>query len=259
MKALLVDGLNLIRRVYAGVPGDQDTEEHLQAAITSCSASLRRAIRNHEPTHAVCILEDGGQSWRHDLLPSYKQDRPPVPPLLSKGLPKIRGQFDQEGIKCITAPGFEADDVLATLAHKIADRDGHAVVLSTDKSMCQLVVDGIEVYDHFSGRPLDERYVQEKFKVTPAQLSTLFALTGDASLGISGVKNVGLKTAAKLIADYGDMEAILSAAKDIPGKLGENLRDCADDARLALRLMTLRTDVNVGVNLKDLRVDPVPF
>jgi len=259
VKALLVDGLNLIRRVFAGVPGDQDSEEHLQAAITSCTASLRRAIRNHEPSHAVCVLEDGGHSWRHEVLPSYKQDRPPVPPLLSKGLPRIRDHFDQEGIKCVTVPGFEADDVLATLAHKIVSRGGHAVILSTDKSMCQLVAHGIQVHDHFSDRLLDDQYIHEKFKVLPEQLATLFALAGDTSLGVPGVKNVGLKTAAKLVNDYGDMESILAAAKDIPGKLGQTLREHADDAHLAQRLMTLRTDVNIGVNLKDLRVDPIPF
>ncbi|MDH3694961.1 MAG: hypothetical protein OER96_10365, partial [Gammaproteobacteria bacterium] len=153
----------------------------------------------------------------------------------------------------------EADDVLATLAHKIVSRGGHAVILSTDKSMCQLVAHGIQVYDHFSGRSLDHRYIREKFKVAPPQLSTLFALAGDTSLGISGVKNVGLKTAAKLVAEYGDMKSILAAAKDFPGKLGQTLREHADDARLAQRLMTLRTDVNIGVNLKDLRVDPIPF
>ncbi len=259
MKALLIDGLNLIRRVYAGVPGDQNTEEHLKAAINSCLASLRRALTNHDPSHAVCVLEDGGRSWRHELLPDYKQDRPPIPPLLSKGLPDIHERFEQEGVKCLSVLGFEADDVLATLAYKIASHGGMAVILSTDKSMCQLVGDGIQVYDHFAGRYLDAQTIEEKFKVRPDQLSMVFSLAGDNSLGIHGVKNVGLKTAAKLVAEYGDLDSILSAAKDIPGKLGQNLSDCAEDARLAQRLMTLRIDVEIGINLKELRVDPIPF
>jgi 5'-3' exonuclease len=259
LRALLVDGLNLIRRVYAGVPGDQHAEEHLQAAINSCVASLRRALRDHEPSHAICVLEDGGKSWRHDLLSSYKQDRPPIPALLNDGLPRICEQFEQEGVRCISVPGFEADDVLATLAHKIAAHKGKVIVLSTDKSMCQLVSDGIQVYDHFDGRFLDEKYIQEKFKVRPDQLSIVFALAGDGSLGIRGVKNVGLKTAAKLVAKYGDLDSISSAANDIPGKLGQNLSDCAQDAHLAQCLMTLRTDVEVGINLKELRIASIPF
>lgn len=256
MRALLVDGLNLIRRVYAAVPGDEGSDAHFDSAVTSMKSSLLRAIDTHQPTHAVVIFDGSGKSWRHDAFEGYKADRKPMPSRLAEGLEDIKKHFDLIGVASIEVEGFEADDVLATLAQAIAARDGSSVILSTDKHLAQAIAPGVLVYDHFSDKRVDAAAVEKRFGVKPEQLSTLFALAGDTGVSVPGIKGIGLKTAASLVADHADLESILAAAGDIPGKLGERLADGADDARLALKVLSLKFDVAVGANLKDLRFNP---
>ena len=172
---------------------------------------------------------------------------------LAAGLGEIGARFQEDDVPIISVPGFEADDVLATVARRIAEHDGAALILSTDKSMCQLLSSRIGVYDHFANRPLDVAYVQKRFDVPPMRLPVLWGLAGVASVGFPGVPSVGPKTAARLINEYGDLEAILGAAAGMPGKLGAALRAGADSARLGQRLFTLRDDVRVGINLRQLR------
>jgi len=256
MRALLVDGLNLIRRVYAAVPGVEGSDEQFDSAVSSMKSSLLRAIDQHDPTHAVVVFDGSGRNWRHEAFPGYKADRKPMPERLAAGLEDIKKHFDLIGVASIEVDGYEADDVLATLGRGIAARGGTCVILSTDKHLAQAIGQGINVYDHFAGKRVDAASVQKRFGVRPDQLSTLFALAGDTGVSVSGVKGVGQKTAATLVSDHGDLESILAAASDIPGKLGERLVEGADDARLALNVLSLKTDIAVGVNLKDLRFNP---
>ena len=254
MRLLLVDGLNLIRRVYAAVPGEEGTPEHADAVIESSTRSLSRALDEVAPTHALCVLDAGGKSWRHALHPAYKQERPSMPGALTTLLPRIETAFEEAGVRSTRVTGFEADDVIASIAVKVAGRRGNVVILSTDKSMLMLLGEHVRVRHHFDERDLDARYVEERYAVTPAELVTFLALVGDRSHGIPGVRSVGTKTAAGLIAAHHSLEAILAAAPELPGRVGKALQSGADDARLSLRLVTLRTDVDVGVNLKDLRI-----
>jgi 5'-3' exonuclease len=254
MLALLVDGLNLVRRIYAAVPGDEDTAEHDDGVLRSCTRSIERALAGIGPSHALCAFDGAGRSWRHELLPTYKANRPPMPETLAQLLPRIREAFEADGVRCVEVPGFEADDVLASIAVRIAARGGEAVILSTDKSMLSLLRDGVRVRNHFDERELDASYVRERFGVAPDRLPSWLALVGESSQGVPGVRSVGPKTATRLIAEHGDLGAILEAAAQIPGKLGEALRAHADDARLSLTLATLRTDVAVGLNLNQCRV-----
>jgi DNA polymerase-1 len=136
----------------------------------------------------------------------------------------------------------------------IAARGGTCVILSTDKSMLTLLRAGIRVRNHFEARELDAAYVRERFGVDPQGLVTWLALVGESSQGIPGVRSVGPRTATRLVGEHGDLEAILAAAAEMPGRLGEALRAGADDARLSLRLATLRSDVPVGLNLNECRL-----
>jgi 5'-3' exonuclease len=253
MRALLVDGLNLVRRIYAAVPGEEGSPGHFEGVLRSCRASLARALNAHPSSHAICVMDDSGRGWRHELFPGYKRDRPPMPAPLARGLGEIGTRFQEAGVPVISIPGFEADDVLATVARRIAEHDGAALILSTDQSMCQLLSPRIGVYDHFANRHFDVAYVHQRFGVSPARLPVLWGLAGVSSVGFPGVPSVGLKTAARLINEHGDLEAILHAASGMPGKLGAALRAGADSARLGQRLFTLRVDVRVGLNLRQLR------
>jgi len=256
MRVLLVDGLNLVRRVYAAVPGDEGTDGHFEGALASMGSSLSRALDRYSPSHATVVFDGQGESWRRDEFPDYKKSRKPMPERLQRGLGEVRARFEKFHVTCIEVPAFEADDVIATLAHGIAKRDGAEVmILSTDKHFAQLLRPNVSIHDHFNDRSINAKYIAERYGVTADRLDSLFALAGDTGVDVPGVKGIGIKTAAKLIDEYGDLEAILAAADSVPGKNGERLREHADDARLARRLLALRTDVAVGVNLKDLRFE----
>lgn len=254
MLALLVDGLNLVRRIHAAVPGEEGSAEHDEGVLESCTRSLQRALNREEPSHALSAFEARGPTWRHELHPTYKADRPPMPGSLAALLPRIEAAFDAAGVRCVSVAGFEADDVLATVAVKIAAAGGQAIILSTDKSMLSLLRPGVRVRNHFDDRELDAAYVRARFGVSPEQLPTWLALVGEHSQGIPGVQKVGAKTAAKLIADHGGLEAILAAAEAIPGALGKRLGESREDAQLSLALAGLRDDVALGMNLSECRL-----
>ena len=253
MQVLLVDGLNLVRRVHAGASGQDDSPAAIDATVSSCSASLRRALSQHAPSHALCVFDAEGETWRHVLFPGYKAGRKPMPAGLRAALPRVEQVFLELGLRSITVAAFEADDVIASIAAAIADRGGAARILSTDNKFCQLLRDGIQVFDHFAGYALDTDYVLEKFEVRAQQLADYFALTGDASLNIAGVRSIGPKTAARLLARYASLEPLLNSAEAVGGRTGRMLRADADAARLARRLMALRLGVDIGANLRDFR------
>lgn len=254
MKALLIDGLNLVRRVYAAVPGDESSPEHFEGALESSINSIRRALDELAPTHAVCVFDAGGKNWRHEMFPDYKRNRPPMPEPLRLNLRRVEEAIENLGVRCVSVPNVEADDVIATIAVNIAAHDEQVVILSTDKSMCQLAGDRIRIRDHFAGRDLDGAYIKEKFGVTPSQLTCLLGLMGDKSLNIPGVKSIGARTAAKLINEHGTLEEMLAKAKEIPGRPGKALSAEAAQARLSVALVRLKTDVKVGINLNELRL-----
>jgi DNA polymerase-1 len=252
---LLVDALNLIRRVYAAQPGE-DGPERAEGARTSSVQSLRRALRQSAPTHAVCVFDGGGRSWRHELDPGYKQGHAPMPAALRQALDSYREAFREVGVVSLSYAGLEADDVIATLAVKATAAGATAIVLSTDKIFGELLAAGVRVRDHFRGRETDSAGLVEKFGVRPDQLADLLALAGDRGNNIPGVSGIGIKTAAGLLARFASLEEVLESAATIEGKLGERLREHAATARLCRRLVGLRTDLELGTNLNELRYSP---
>jgi protein Xni len=245
---LIVDGLNLIRRVHAGEPSGS-----IESALTATLQSLRRALRESSPSHAVVVFDGEEPTWRHRRYADYKKGRKPMPEELRGALPRYREAFLQMGVSSVEKPGVEADDVVATLSTGVAAHGGHAIVLSTDTVFCQLLSDSITVRDHFQKRPLDENYVRTKFGVGPGQLVDLWALAGSATTGIPGVPGIGVKTAAKLLIEHGSLDGVLEAAAGKQDKLAESLRTHADLARLSQELARLRSDVELGWNLKSFR------
>ena len=252
---LLVDALNLIRRVYAAQPGEDGPERAAGARVSSVQ-SLRRALRQGAPTHAVCVFDGEGKSWRHELDPTYKQGHAPMPEALREALDSYREAFRETGVVSLGFPGLEADDVIATIAVKAAAAGASVIVLSTDKIFGELLAAGVQVRDHFRGRETDAAVVVEKFGVRPDQLADFLALTGDRGNNIPGVPGVGAKTAATLLERFTTLEAVLRSAATIEGRLGERLREHADEAWRCRKLVGLRTDLELGTNLSDLRYSP---
>lgn len=252
---MLVDALNLIRRVYAAQPGP-DGSERADGACTASVQSLERALRECSPTHAACVFDGEGNSWRHDLYPNYKAGHAPMPAALGDALGTYRDAFRRAGVASLGLPRLEADDVIATAASKAGAAGIATVILSTDRGFLQLLPAGIRLRDHFRRIDLDASYVAKKFGVRPEQLADLHALAGDRGNGIPGVPGVGAKTAAQLLGRFETLERTLEAAGDIDGKLGERLREHAEDARLYRKLVGLKTDLDLGTNLGELRYTP---
>lgn len=253
VRFLVVDALNLIRRVYAATPEDEGAQ-HFEGALQASVQSLRRALRDAGPTHAVAAFDGAEPTWRHELYSDYKAGRKPMPELLRDGLDRYRVAFKELGVFSVSKPALEADDIAATLATKVAENNGQAVILSTDKVYCQLISDRITIRDHFLKRDLDRGYVVEKFGVGPELLIDFWGLAGNASTHIPGVRGVGAKTAARLLEEHGSLEGVLANADAVRGKLGERLRAGMEEARMSRQLAGLRCDLELGWNLKTFRV-----
>jgi len=251
---LLVDALNLIRRVYAAQPGE-DGPERAAGARASSVQSLRRGLRECEPTHAVCVFDGDGPSWRHELYPDYKAGHTPMPEALRSALEGYREAFREMGVVSLSRPRLEADDVIATLACKVTGTGAAATILSTDKIFLTLLPRGVRVRDHFKGADFDAQHVIEKFGVRPDQLVDFLALAGDRGNGIYGVPGIGPKGARELLSRFETLEEALQA-DDLEGKLSERLREHATTARQCRKLVGLHTDLEIGTNLNELRYLP---
>lgn len=239
---LLVDGLNVARRVYEANPAPESPEK-IEGALRSTRSSLFRALAEHRPTHLMVAVDAPGPTWRHALNPDYKKDRKPMPELLRAGLATLWDSLRAKGWLVLEPPGYEADDVIASGANVSQACGVRCTVLSTDKDLVYLLSLGARVYDHFGRIDRDEAWCLQKLGVKPAQVLDWLALKGDPVDGIMGIDKVGEKTAAKLLAAHGDLETILLRAQEgaVPGKLGERLREGAGIARAARQLTALKT------------------
>lgn len=268
IKILLVDGFNLIRRIFEANHRD---EADISACVESCGRSLGRALLTHHPSHAVVVLESHQKTWRHLLYPAYKGDRKPTPEVLLDNLDAFIEVFQSLGVPSIKVDGYEADDVVSTLAVGVANNGGEAIILSTDKGFLSLLNDRIKVYHHFEQRFVTSADVLEKFDLGVDQLLDYWSLCGDPGNNIKGVPGVGKKTSVQLLQEFGGLEEILGKAKemaiedfevepDVPKSPWESFRKPLarvlkhEQEALACRLLvTPKIDVELGVNLKMFR------
>jgi len=255
MTLLIIDALNIIRRIHEAIPGP-DSEEKVADTVTSSLASFQRALRTHQPSHAVAVFDHGGRTWKHELYERYQTNRKPMPPTLREGLLAIQNGLKHMGLHWIAVAGIEADDAIAALVSKWCQATPDQVtILSTDKDFLQLLNEQVCIYDHFKGVWRDQAYVVKKFGVKPAQMGDLLALMGDAVDGIPGVAKVGAKTAAELLRINGHLERVISNADKVPGQVGASLRKGVEMARLSRQLVSFKTDVPLGLTWKMLLQD----
>jgi protein Xni len=254
MQLVLIDGLNLVRRIFAGVPQEDNNAEHAVGVLHALDRSITRLLEATNPTHALAVFDAPAPTWRHTFHPQYKAGRPPMPPALAENMADVHGAFTTLGITVCTVPGFEADDVLATIAVKAGGAGAQTIVVSTDKSMLGLLSSHIGVRHHFDNRDVTQPDVVARYGVMPQELSTYLALIGDSGQNIPGVPGIGPKSASKLINEFGSLSSILDSAPAQGGRTAKALQEHREDALLSLKLTTLRTDVRVGVNLRDCRL-----
>ncbi|MBC7686450.1 MAG: 5'-3' exonuclease [Bdellovibrionales bacterium] len=246
-KLLAIDGLNIVRRVYEASPED-DSADKAETALRNAFSSFRRLLDTHSPTHVLAAFEHGGPTWRHALYPRYREQRAPMPSFLREALPAFHERLAAEGLHVLMIPEVEADDVIATgVLRWLAEGKGDAIIASTDKDLHVLIANGALVWDHFKGEWHDDAWVRNKFGVAPELLLDLLALMGDVTDGVPGVSKVGMKTAAKLLNAYGDLDAVMAGAGILKTPIGERLRAEREVLYLSRQLVQLKTDVRLGV------------
>lgn len=250
---VIIDAMNLIRRVHAAQANPEDIENTAKV----CCQTLQKIINFSAPTHIVAVFDNMGtdRGWRALLVPEYKQGRKPMPEALQNGLEMIQDAFDDLGVASLLSKGDEgdeADDMIATLATKVALREGQVTIVSTDKGYCQLLQPTLRVRDYFQHRWLDLAFVENRFSVNTSQLVDFWGLVGIASSGVSGVPGIGPKTAATLLNTYPSLEALFSDEKMEP-KWKKKLEGHETQALNCREVATLKTDIILGFNLQDIR------
>ncbi len=252
---LLIDSLNLIRRVHAAVPGEG--EQAVSTALEASATTVGRLLSRFAPTHGVCAFDGPAKSWRHRAYPAYKAGRKPMPDALREGLERFYELFRYKGLTSLAYPDLEADDLMATLAAKTLERGGRVTLVSTDKGFAQLLAletERLTLWDPFNRVQVTPALIEQRFGVLPAQLCDFLALCGDSTNHIRGVDGIGAKTAARLLQAYTSLEGVYQNLAELPEKQCQRLRDQRHQAELAARLVRLQTDLTLDCRLRDFRL-----
>lgn len=252
---ILVDGSYYLFRCFHGLPPLSNSQGLPTNAIRGVLNALNKLIKKYHPTHMAVAFDTKAPTFRHNLSEAYKAHRPPMDEALRIQIPYIHEMIEKLGIALIKIDGFEADDIIGTLAYQ-ACQQGHRVIISTgDKDMAQLVNDCVMLEDSFTGKLTDNAGVIEKFGVTSEQIADYLALMGDASDGISGIPKVGQKTAAKLLNEYQNIDGILANLANIKGAVGKSIADNQDSIPLNRILATIVTNLKLTISFDDITLD----
>jgi DNA polymerase I len=256
----LVDGSSYIFRAYHALPPLNRKSDGLQvnAVLGFCNMLwklLRDMPPDNRPTHLAIIFDKSEITFRNKLYPDYKAHRPPAPDDLIPQFPLIREAVRAFDLPCLEQGGFEADDLIATYAREAGERGATATIVSSDKDLMHLVPDQVTMFDTMKDRRIGIAEVIEKFGVPPEKVVEVQALAGDSTDNVPGVPGIGIKTAAQLIVEYGDLETLLQRAGEIKQpKRREALIENAEKARISRQLVLLDDKVKLDVPLDELAV-----
>ncbi len=256
----LIDGSAFIFRAYHALPPLTRKSDGLPVgAVSGFVNMLQRYVDGNNgddaATHVAVIFDKGSHTFRNDMYDQYKANREAMPEDLRPQIPLTRTATKAFNIACEEVEGFEADDIIATLAHQARDAGGRVTIVSSDKDLMQLVGDGVEMLDPMKNKRIDRDGVHEKFGVGPERVVDVQALAGDSVDNVPGAPGIGIKTAALLINEYGDLESLLDRAGEIKQpKRRETLIDNRAQIELSKRLVQLDCDMTLEFGLDDLEV-----
>ncbi len=261
----LIDGSAFIFRAYHALPPLTRKSDGLPiGAVAGFCNMLHRYVEGNTgpdaPTHVAVIFDKGSHTFRNEMYDQYKANREAMPEDLRPQMPLTRRATEAFNIACKEMEGFEADDIIATLSCQARDAGGRVTIISSDKDMMQLVGDGVEMLDAMKNRRIDVEGVEEKFGVGPSRVVDVQALAGDSVDNVPGAPGIGIKTAALLINEYGDLETLLERAGEIKQpKRRQTLLDNRAQIELSKKLVTLDCNTPLEFTLDDLEVrDPEP-
>ncbi|SDX41982.1 DNA polymerase I [Roseicitreum antarcticum] len=256
----LIDGSAFIFRAYHALPPLTRKSDGLPVGAVAgfCNMLFKYVEGNtgpDAPTHAAVIFDFSSKTFRNDIYPEYKANRPELPEDLRPQFPLTRDATRAFNISCIEVEDFEADDIIATLSCQARDAGGRVTIISSDKDLMQLVGDGVEMLDAMKNKRIGPDEVAEKFGVPPNRVIDVQALAGDSVDNIPGAPGIGVKTAALLINEYGDLESLLARAAEIKQpKRRETLINFADQIRISKRLVTLDCTMPLDMTLESMEV-----
>ncbi len=253
----LVDGSGFIFRAFHALPPMTRGDGTPVNAVYGFTSMLNKLLSETDADHIAVVFDAARKTFRSDIYPAYKAQRPPTPEELIPQFPLIREATRAFSVACVEQEGYEADDLIATYARQAAEQGARVTIVSSDKDLMQLIGDGIDMLDPMKNKAIGAAEVMEKFGVGPDKVIDVQALCGDSTDNVPGVPGIGVKTAAQLIQDYGTLEALLERAGEIKQpKRRETLITNAEMARLSKRLVTLEAHVPVVEPLASFRVQP---
>ncbi|MDN5937275.1 MAG: DNA polymerase I, partial [Salinisphaera sp.] len=251
---ILVDGSSWLFRAFHALPPLTNRAGEPTGAIYGMTSMLRKLLREYADECVAVVFDPPGKTFRHALYADYKANRPPVPAELVTQFSGIREVVAALGLPLLQMDGFEADDVIGSLARRGAAVGRRVLIVTSDKDMAQLVDEQVELLDTMKDKRSGIVEVRAKYGVDPESIIDYLALVGDSSDNIPGVPKVGPKTAAKWLAEYGNLAGVIANAEAIGGKVGENLVAALDLLPLYQDLVTIRCDL--ALDLDDLIRSP---
>ena len=240
---ILVDGSSYLFRAYHALPPLTNSKGEPTGAIVGVINMLRKLINEYHPRHMAVVFDTPGKTFRHDLYPEYKANRPPAPEDLVAQIDPLYEIVRAMGLPLLLVQGVEADDVIGTLARQAAEQGMETLISTGDKDMAQLVDDHVTLINTMSDTVTDVQGVKDKYGVAPEQIIDYLALMGDAADNIPGVHKCGPKTAAKWLQQYGSLDQVIAHADEFKGKIGEYLREGLEQLPLSRQLATIDTGV----------------
>jgi len=242
---VLVDGSSYLYRAFHALPDLRTSKGEPTGALRGVLSMLRRLVIDDKPDYFAVVFDAPGKTFRDALYPDYKATRQAMPDDLVLQIEPLHEAVRANGWPLLMVEGVEADDVIGTLARRAKAAGIDTLISTSDKDLAQLVEPGITLVNTMTNERLDDEGVAAKFGVRPGQVIDLLTLTGDSVDNVPGVPKVGPKTAAKWLVQYGTLDNLIAHAAEIPGVVGENLRNSLDWLPQGKRLLTVKHDCDL--------------
>ena len=242
---VLVDGSSYLYRAYHAMPELTNSKGQSTGTIYGVVNMLRKLLRDYQPSHIAVVFDAKGKTFRDEMFPEYKANRPPMPDDLREQIEPIHAIVKAMGLPLLMVDGVEADDVIGTLAQQATEQSIKTVISTGDKDMAQLVNQYVTLINTMSNTLTDVSAVHEKYGIAPNRIIDYLALMGDKVDNIPGVPSVGPKTATKLLQQYDSLNGVIAHADEVKGKVGEKLRETATQLPLSYELATIKLDVDL--------------